>query len=248
MTSSIRSYKYENGRRYHAYREGKYLLPNDETEQDRLDLHHHIFQLMVGGRLYRAPIGSDVHRVLDFGTGTGIWAMDFADEHPEASITGTDLSPIQPDWVPPNCKFYVEDVESEWVFGPDEAFDFVHGRSMCGSISDFDALYRNAYDHIKPGGWIEMQDFEAWIWQIDDEQSRGIPNITRWLGYIDEASAIVGKRINVVTEQKQRLINAGFINVRDDVYSVSPISCLHMYRPKLIMIRFRSEHGPKTRS
>ncbi|PVH83474.1 hypothetical protein DL98DRAFT_107405 [Cadophora sp. DSE1049] len=30
VTSSIRSYQYENGRCYHALREGEYLLPNNE--------------------------------------------------------------------------------------------------------------------------------------------------------------------------------------------------------------------------
>ena len=134
ITSSVREYVYDNQRRYHAYREGRYLLPNDEIEQDRLDLHHHVFLLMLGGRLHRAPLPAEVHRVLDYGTGTGIWALDFADEHPEAEVIGSDLSPIQPDWVPPNCKFYVDDVESEWTFGPHEAFDFIHGRTMCGSI------------------------------------------------------------------------------------------------------------------
>lgn len=59
-------------------------------------------------------------KVLDIGTGTGLWAMyvlpclasllppltdsDFADEHPEPDIIGTDLSPSQPTWVPPNVK------------------------------------------------------------------------------------------------------------------------------------------------
>lgn len=175
---------------------------------------------MLGGRLYRAPIGVGVQRVLDYGTGTGIWAIDFADEHPSANVIGTDLSPIQPEWTPPNCKFYVDDVESDWVFPPDEAFDFIHGRSMCGSISDFDALYRKCYKYLKPGGWVELQEFEAWIWQIDDPESKMIPNITKWLGHIDEASAKIGKRFNVATEQRQKLIDAGFINVHDDVYPV----------------------------
>lgn len=76
MTSSIRSYKYENGRRYHAYLEGQYSLPNDEEEQDRMDLLHHIFKLITGGELALAPIGKTPGRVLDFGTGTGIWAME----------------------------------------------------------------------------------------------------------------------------------------------------------------------------
>ena len=32
---------YENGRRYHAYRAGKYYTPNDEQEMDREDMKHH---------------------------------------------------------------------------------------------------------------------------------------------------------------------------------------------------------------
>jgi hypothetical protein len=33
LSSSIYDYRYENGRRYHAYRDGRYFLPNDEVEQ-----------------------------------------------------------------------------------------------------------------------------------------------------------------------------------------------------------------------
>lgn len=30
-TSSVFNFRYENGRRYHAYAEGKYPVPNDEV-------------------------------------------------------------------------------------------------------------------------------------------------------------------------------------------------------------------------
>ena len=114
-------------------------MPNDEAEQARPDLHHHIFRLALDGRLFRAPISANPQRVLDFGTGTGIWAMDFGDEFPSAQVIGTDLSPIQPDWVPPNVKFYVDDVESDWVDadGRDTGHDFIYGRAMAGSIRDW---------------------------------------------------------------------------------------------------------------
>ncbi|KAL2010935.1 hypothetical protein VTN00DRAFT_3653 [Thermoascus crustaceus] len=38
LTSSVLNFRNENGRSYHAYRDGTYLFPNDEEEKDRLDL------------------------------------------------------------------------------------------------------------------------------------------------------------------------------------------------------------------
>ena len=115
-------------------------MPNDDAEQDRLDLHHHIFRLSIGGNLLAAPVPlQSLRRILDFGTGTGIWAIDVADENPDANVLGNDLSPIQPTWIPPNCAFYIEDAESEWVYAAHEAFDLIHGRGMGGSIGDWEA-------------------------------------------------------------------------------------------------------------
>jgi methylase of polypeptide subunit release factors len=43
-------------------------------------------------------------KALDIGTGTGVWALDFADKYPNCDVTGTDISPIQPSLVPPNLR------------------------------------------------------------------------------------------------------------------------------------------------
>lgn len=72
LASSVLNYRYENGRRYHGYHDGSYMVPNDETEQSRLDLMHHLFRMMLDGALYVAPISKDIQRILDVGTGTGI--------------------------------------------------------------------------------------------------------------------------------------------------------------------------------
>ncbi len=66
------------------------MQPNDDKEQDRLDLHHHVFNLVAGGKLFYAPI-ENPSRVLDAGTGTGIWAIDFA-EYGTPSSESTILS------------------------------------------------------------------------------------------------------------------------------------------------------------
>jgi hypothetical protein len=77
LVSSVLNYRYENERRYHGYRHGSYMAPNDETEQSRLDLMHHLFRMMLDGALFVAPISKDVQRILDIGTGTGICKFYF---------------------------------------------------------------------------------------------------------------------------------------------------------------------------
>lgn len=54
-----------------------YKFPNDEREQDRLDMIHHIIKLVLNDRLFLAPIEDGPIRVLDIGTGTGLWATEF---------------------------------------------------------------------------------------------------------------------------------------------------------------------------
>ena len=54
-------------------------LPNDEIEQERLDLNHHIFRMCLGGELHLSPV-KDPKRILDLGTGTGTW---FTNNWPE---------------------------------------------------------------------------------------------------------------------------------------------------------------------
>lgn len=56
LSESITDYVYENGRRYHSYPHALYAFPNDEQEQDRLDLMHHLWNLALGGELFLAPI------------------------------------------------------------------------------------------------------------------------------------------------------------------------------------------------
>lgn len=219
LLSSVKNFSYENGRRYHSYREGHYVLPNDEPEQDRQDLLHHVRNLVLGGALYRAPLESTIQRALDIGTGTGIWAIDFADNHPSAEVIGTDLSPIQPSWVPPNLRFMVDDAESPWLFSTSRPFDFIHARDLGGAIADWPRLLQQAYGSLRGGGWIELQEFEVTL-KSDDESIRKAPMLCEYLGHLHYASEQFNRPMNIAEGHRQLLLEAGFEDVRDEVYKV----------------------------
>jgi hypothetical protein len=55
-----------------TYEGEAYSFPNDDREQNRLDLQHHIFRLCADNTLNLAPLPENLRSVLDVGTGTGI--------------------------------------------------------------------------------------------------------------------------------------------------------------------------------
>jgi hypothetical protein len=90
---------------------------------------------------------------------------------------------------------------------------------MGGSIANWPALLRQAYEHLRPGGWIELSDFDAWASTDDDS----LPETSAYHEFqvrLDEAAKKFGRTMNVGPLHKQHLINAGFVEVVDDVRKV----------------------------
>lgn len=206
-------------------------MPNDEQEQERLDDVHLLFKLLLNNNLARAPITQfqQPRRILDMGTGTGVWAIEMAERFPTAEVVGVDLSPIQPNSAPSNCKFFVDDLESEWTYTHQEAFDYIHGRAMGGAVADWPRILQQAYQHLKPGGWIEFQEYDSAFYS-DDGTHEKVPFVMEWVRKLNDASVKFGKPINIGPRLEQWLQNAGFVNITDDARKVSH-SCpvLHIY-------------------
>lgn len=215
LASSIMNYRIENGRQYHAYRDGAYWGPNDELAKEILDFAHHMYLLTLDHKLHLAPI-KQPQTILDVGTGTGIWAIDMADQYPGATVIGTDLSPIQPEWVPPNCHFEIDDVTLDWTY-PEEHFDFIHIRELFGCIPDWDFFFDQAYLHTKPGGWIEIVEHS--VCPTSDDGSMGPDHFYHsWGQTVCDMGEIFGKSFTIWEEAKERLEKAGFVDVVEVTY------------------------------
>ncbi|KAF2095542.1 S-adenosyl-L-methionine-dependent methyltransferase [Rhizodiscina lignyota] len=197
-------------RRYHAYEDGMYHLPNDEIEADRLNLQHHEFRLTIGGKLHLAPLSKDIQEVLDVGCGTGITEKDFADEYPSSRVLGIDLSPIQPLEVPPNCSFLVDNVEAEWNY--DHQFDYIHSRAMVAGTKNWPRFLQQAYDALKPGGIIELQDV-VFPGRCDDGSAPPTSPMAEWFKLFIEAGTKAGLNPTQANDFATPLRQAGFVGI-----------------------------------
>ncbi|KAK1676121.1 methyltransferase domain-containing protein [Colletotrichum godetiae] len=224
VATSILESRLENGRTYHKYKEGKYWAPNDEREQDRLDLVHNLYLLTFDYYLGTAPPTrekSNVGRVLDVGTGTGLWAIEFGEEHEEADVTGIDLSAIQPNFVPPNVKFEIDDIEEPWTFS--EPFDYIHSRMMKGSIRDWKRFLQSSFDNLTPGGYLELNDIDFFPISDDDTIPKD-SHLMRAFNLCFEALAKMGSPFEEFSRFETMLADIGFedINVQRFKWPTNP--------------------------
>ncbi|CAM1507862.1 Fc.00g047100.m01.CDS01 [Cosmosporella sp. VM-42] len=219
LTPSFFDFPEEFGRTWHKYKQGTYFLPNDEREQERLDLEHAISLRVFEDRLNYAPVDKP-NRVLDVGTGTGIWAIEFASQHPESDVLGTDLSPIQPPLVPSNCHFELDDCEALWVFR--FPFDYVHIRYLCPFLRDNPRLMTSIYDHLNPGGWVEFQEAIIQFRCIDSSLDGTV--LEKWNEHLRDGIRNLGRDVYAPLRCREYLLDAGFENVeqRKFVIPTSP--------------------------
>ncbi|KAJ6436265.1 hypothetical protein O9K51_11172 [Purpureocillium lavendulum] len=221
LSESLFDYRDIHGRTFQNSKTTQYWGPNDDKQNNGLDIAHHFMTMLKNDQLFEAPI-SRPSKVLDVGTGTGIWAIDMADSFPSAEVIGTDISPIQPTWVPPNCVFHIDDAQLEWTYRPG-SFDFVHIRALYGSISDWHQLYRQAYWALEPGGWIENTEISIDL-QSDAAEIKGDPDhiFRRWAKVLWEGADCVNRTMRIANNGTMRrlMVDAGFVNVKERSYQV----------------------------
>ena len=151
---------------------------------------------------------------------------DFADEFPNAEVIGTDVTPIQPSWVPPNVQFEIEDCNQQWTW-PANTFDFINLRSLMGVVDDWNALYRNAYRVAKPGGYVECYTTSSRFLSDDGSVKEG-SSLDQWGRVFREGGKKLGRTFSVYEEDLQRkcMEAAGFVDIEFQDIQV-PIDVWH---------------------
>ncbi|OLN96145.1 Malonyl-[acyl-carrier protein] O-methyltransferase 1-like protein 3 [Colletotrichum chlorophyti] len=194
------------------------MLTDRVTEMDRLDIAHAMIYKSIGNRLYLAPLEKEkIHSILDVGTGTGIWSMEIGDLFPNAEIIGNDLSAIQPEWVPPNVKFEIDDVESPWL--NERKYDYIFVRHMLISIQDWPKLVKNIYRNLNPGGWVEFQDLDVEYYS-DDGTYTEEHAVRKWNKQLVDACEAMGRTARPGPQLEGWVKDAGFQNVTHQKFKI----------------------------
>lgn len=179
---------------------------------------HALWLLTLDDKLGLAPPcdkDAKVGQVLDIGTGTGIWAINFADEHPESEVLGNDLCPIQPSDVPPNVMFEVDDIEDEWTYS--QPFDYIHSRVMTSSVADWPQYLKKCYDNLQPGGYLELQELDLFPSCGDGTLTKDSP-LMKWADLLYGASVKFGRPYLEISKLRKAMIEAGFEDVTMSTY------------------------------
>ncbi|KAH6951924.1 S-adenosyl-L-methionine-dependent methyltransferase [Fusarium avenaceum] len=206
LASSILQYRTLHGRSYQSERGNtNYWGPIDDLQREAMDIKLQLTTLCLV--VNKAAV--------DIGTGTGIWAIEFADMFPNASVVGTDLAPIQPTWIPPNLEFQIDDCTQEWSFAS-ASLDYVHIRWLVGSIVDWTALFKQAYKSLKPGGYVESYEPGSRV-ESDDGTVREGSALSQWEKFFVEGGLKLGRPFTIFEEgiQKAAMREAGFVDIEE---------------------------------
>lgn len=164
--------------------------------------------------LYASPV-TDLQNVLDIATGTGIWAIEIAEEHKGARVIGTDLSPIQPSSIPANCQFIIEDCEDEWTFS--QKFDLIHGRALLSCFSKPRTVIESCFSALRPGGYLEFQDI-AFPCKSPDDTLEGT-SLQKWQTLMVDGLRKLGKDFEKVKEYPDYMRDSGFVDIVEKKYT-----------------------------
>ena len=155
-------FTYVGGRRYMS--QVPYALPKDFGEIQRLDFQHFLLKYGLQGN-YLSPIEQPLN-ILDVGCGTGRWAMELAQQFPQANVIGVDVVPTEQFTAgyglvkaPDNYLFISGNVMQGLPFA-NNTFDFVHQRLLIAALprDRWPFVVRELVRVTKPGGWVELAE------------------------------------------------------------------------------------------
>lgn len=99
----------------------------------------------------------------------------------------------------------------------EETFDLLFSRFLVAGISDWDAFIEKEYHLLKRGGWAEIHDLDATVYNAADEP---ISNRADWQVLPERAAEKAGLDFQCAWRAAERMRQAGFVDVVQKEYAL----------------------------
>ncbi|EED20949.1 zinc finger protein, putative [Talaromyces stipitatus ATCC 10500] len=153
------------------------------------------------------------HNILDIGCGTGEWAIAIAEKYPSARVIGLEINDdLLPPLLPPNLTFYLGDHHTDLIF--ERRFDLIHIGHLDGCVRDWDALFRDIFRILKPGGYVECLEQSLTIEYGKYEEERKDAYLTGFIAELLTESQNRGMPLDVAPRLSSHLEKTGFAIAR----------------------------------
>lgn len=105
----------------------------------------------------------------------------------------------------------IDDAEDEWIY--QDQFDYIHARLMAGCFVNWPRFFRQAYDNLEPGGWLEIQDYGLPVKSADNTTAG--TDILRWGELLCSASLALGRPMgsDCCDHYAAQMDEAGFVDI-----------------------------------
>ncbi|KAJ7219561.1 S-adenosyl-L-methionine-dependent methyltransferase [Mycena pura] len=201
-------------REYQAYPGAKYILPTDDAERQR---QHKTLKSMFGNRILFAPVELDENdKVLDVGTGPGLWVLDLAASVDSSTqMIGVDIETrLFPASPPKNIQFRVESVTNlpaEWS----NTFSLVHQRLLVVALQvpQWPTALSEIYRVLRPNGWVQIAESTPWH---DDIEYPAWPCLAKLAALYRAVARSRNLYVDCAYDMPKMLEAAGFIDVRSE--------------------------------
>ena len=142
-----------------------YHLRRDFTGSTRLNCQHYLWQQELRFNLHPSiPTPVPGNAIADVATGTGVWLLEVAREHPGVDCHGLDISTAQAppkQWLPSNVDFTTWNFFEEPPAALRGKFDVVHIRLLClVTVDGPPSMIANIAMLLKPNGYLQWEELD----------------------------------------------------------------------------------------
>lgn len=207
-------------------------------------MQHHLWYMTLDDKLFLAPIKENPQHVLDIGTGTGIWAIDFGEycdglnllvltiisnqtplserhwQRSESYPTRIVCQALSPQQSQSNngsvpVNCQFEVEDVEDEWTYNQRFDLIHGRLLVSCFKDPRHVLEQAFHNLAPGGYLEMQDADFPMRAVDNSMEGTA--LWEWNMCIVDGAAKAGRPWTRVKEYKGWMEEIGFVDVQEEL-------------------------------